>query len=207
MSLRWRLTLFNALAIGAILALMSLALVLLLSEVLLDGIEKTTRSRALSAARVVEAGEPLGPEYERLLGFDETFVIVRDGEGEILHATSDGAARKTPRRPTWGSPPWVRVLDSGGAAGGEVGRPSGHPDFVYAVPVDPPDGGGSAYAQARVVEAGKSYGTATNIESVDGVLSVVILSAFALSLAGAYLLARAALAPVGAVVDSAREIT
>ena len=206
MSIRWRLTLFNALAIGAILALMSLALVLLLSEVLLDGIEKTTRSRALSAARVVEAGEPLSPEYEELLGFDETFVIVRDGEGKILHATGDGAAPETPRSRPWGSPPWERALDSGVPASGEVGRPSGPPDFVYAVPVDVPDGG-PAYGHARVVEAGKSYGTATNIESVDGVLSAVILSAFALSLAGAYFLARAALAPVGAVVDSAREIT
>lgn len=210
MSLRWRLTLFNALGIGAILALMSLALVLLLSEVLLDGVEKTTRSRALSAARVVEAGEPLSPEYEELLGFDGTFVVVRDGEGGVLHATAGAPARETPPSAPWDSAPWERALGSEGPASGEVGRPSGHPDFVYAVPVDPPEGGpadGPAYPQARVVEAGKSYGAATNIESVDGVLSAVILAAFALSLAGAYLLARAALAPVGAVVDSAREIT
>ena len=205
MSIRWRLTLFNALAIGAILGLMSLALVLLLSEVLLDGIEKTTRSRALSAARVVEAGKPLSAEYEELLGFDETSVVVRDGEGEVLHSTAGVQARETPRPSPWESPPWERALESGGPASGEVGRSSADPDFVYAVPVDP--SGGSAYGPARVVEAGKSYGTATNIESVDTVLIAVILSAFALSLAGAYLLARAALSPVGAIVSSAREIT
>ena len=105
-----------------------------------------------------------------------------------------------------GLPPWERALESGGPASGEVERPSGPPDFVYAVPVDPPDG--SAYdGPARVVEAGKSYETATNIESVDNVLGAVILSAFALSLVGAYFLARAAISPVGAVVDSARKIT
>ena len=200
MSLRWRLTLFNALTIGAILASMCLALVLLLSEVLLDGIEKTTESRALSTARIVEAGKPLSPDYVEQLGFEDVFVVVRDGEGEVLYETEDVSAQETQR-----SLPWKRALGSGSSASGEVGRSSEESDYVHAVPVDPPEG--SACAEVRVVEAGKSYDTATTIESVDTVLGAVILSAFALSLAGAYLLARAALSPVGAVVDSAREIT
>ena len=200
MSIRWRLTLFNALAIGVILGLMSLALYLLVSEVLISGIEQTTRSRAVSAARVVEAGKPFGPDYVELLGFDETYVAVRDGEGGLLYETADLSTQETPR-----NPPWERVLESGEPASDEVGRSSAGPDYVHAVPVDPPEG--SAYAEARVVEAGKPYETATNIESVDDVLVAVILSAFALSLLGGHLLARAALSPVGAVVDSAREIT
>ena len=201
MSLRWRLTLFNALTIGAILASMCLALFLLLSEVLLDGIEKTTESRALSTARIVEAGRPLSPDYLEQLGFEDVFVVVRDGEGKVLYETADVPSQEMQR-----SPPWERALESGRSASGEVERSSADSDYVHAVPVDPPDG--SAYdARARVVEAGRSYDTATTIESVDTVLGAVILSAFALSLAGAYLLARAALSPVGAVVDSARELT
>jgi signal transduction histidine kinase len=76
------------------------------------------------------------------------------------------------------------------------------PDYVYAVPVDPPAGA------ARVVEAGKSYDTVEDtLEAFTMVLVVGGLLAFLLSVGGAYLLARAALSPVEAVVSSAREMT
>jgi two-component system, OmpR family, sensor kinase len=70
------------------------------------------------------------------------------------------------------------------------------------VPVNP------TYGSARVVEAGKSYESAEKvIGALTGVLIGGALVALLLSICGAYLLARAALSPVEAVVDSAREIT
>ena len=50
MSIRWRLTLFNALIIGAILLALGLALFFLLREALVSGIEETARGRAFAAA-------------------------------------------------------------------------------------------------------------------------------------------------------------
>jgi hypothetical protein len=61
--IRWRLTLFIALAIGAILLVLGLSLYLLSRSALLANIEDTARSRAISAAETVESGEGLGDEY------------------------------------------------------------------------------------------------------------------------------------------------
>jgi two-component system, OmpR family, sensor kinase len=70
------------------------------------------------------------------------------------------------------------------------------------VPVNPPAG------QARVVEAGKSYDSVEDtLETFATVLVLGGVLAFLLSVGGAYLLARAALSPVEAVVSSAREMT
>ncbi len=77
---------------------------------------------------------------------------------------------------------------------------------MYAVPVDPP--GGSAVGGVRVVEAGKSYGAAeTTLESLGAATAAGLLAALLLSVGGAYVLARAALSPVEAVVRAARRIT
>ncbi|MDQ4126777.1 MAG: HAMP domain-containing protein, partial [Actinomycetota bacterium] len=76
------------------------------------------------------------------------------------------------------------------------------PDYVYAVPVSSPEG------PARLVEAGKPYESAEDaVRTFAGVLVAGAFAALLLSVAGAYLLARATLSPVEAVVASAREIT
>ncbi len=51
MPVRWRLTMFIALVIGAILLLQGIALFFLLREALLSNVEDTARDRASSAAR------------------------------------------------------------------------------------------------------------------------------------------------------------
>ena len=64
------------------------------------------------------------------------------------------------------------------------------------------------YGAARAVEAGKSYGSATaSLRTLGAMLFAGALAVFLLSIGGAYLLARAALAPIDAVVNSARGIT
>ncbi len=48
MPIRWRLTLYIALVVGAILLVLGLALYLLTKDVLLRGVENTARTRAVA---------------------------------------------------------------------------------------------------------------------------------------------------------------
>ena len=198
MPIRWRLTLFNALIIGAILLVLGLSLFLLLREALLSGIEDTARNRALAAARTLRSGDELLKDNDdvKQLTADGVFLIVRDAGGEILNRTPNFSMNEEIRDPVW-----KRALASGDPEGGTAELSSEEPDYVYAVPVDPPSG------PARVVEAGKSYEPAKEALEVFGTVLVAgIGAAFILSIGGAYFLARAALRPVDAVTSAAREM-
>jgi two-component system, OmpR family, sensor kinase len=196
--IRWRLTLFNALIIGAILLALGLSLFLLLREALLSGVEDTVRSRAVTVARALESGEnPLNDDDVGQLTADGVFIVVRDEQGRVLDRTTNFSMKEEPRDPVW-----ERALASGNPVGGTAELSSEEPDYVYAVPLDPSDG------PARVVEAGKSYDPVEEtLETFATVLAVGGMLAFLLSVGGAYLLARTALSPVEAVVSSAREMT
>lgn len=197
MPIRWRLTIFNALAIGAILLVSGLALFFFVREALLSGVEDTVRGRAAEAARTIESGEALGQDETERLTLDGVFVVVRDGDGGILTQTVDLPAQAEDNESVW-----QQALQSGSPEEGTIEISGDNPAYIYAVPVDPEDD------SARVVEAGQSYeSTHRTIETFGAVLIAVILGAFLISVIGAYLLARAALSPVGAVVASARKIT
>ncbi len=148
----------------------------------------------MNAARSIRLREdPTGDDIDELT-LDGVFVIVRDAEGRILADTmnlpADGGAE---------DPVWRRALVSGEPASGTVQFSGDEPEYIYAVPVDPPKG------RARVVEAGKSYESALEgVEAFGTVLAAGIGVAFVLSIGGAYLLARAALRPVEAVTSTAR---
>jgi two-component system OmpR family sensor kinase len=195
--IRWRLTLFIALVIGVILLLLGFVLYFLLREALLSNVEETARDKALSAAQIIGTGEDLDEEFIEQLTVDGTFVIIRDGSGTVLNQTvnipTDGEAS---------DPVWRSAVDSGDAASGTAELSLESPDYVYAVPVSLSSG------PAVVVEAGKSYQSAEeSIEAVQTILASGIGVAFLLSIGGAYLLARAALRPVEAVVSAAHEMT
>jgi two-component system, OmpR family, sensor kinase len=199
LSIRWRLTLFNALIMGAILLVVGFFLFFLLRGALLSGVEDTAKSRAAEVARDVEEESDLLDEDDaEELALDGVFAVVRDAEGRILTQTveleSEEGASDTI---------WREALESGQPTGGAADLSQADAsDYVYAVPVRP------RYGSARVVEVGKSY---ESTEEVMGTLTSVLvgsaLAAFLLSACAAYLLARAALSPVEAVVDSARKIT
>jgi two-component system OmpR family sensor kinase len=192
--IRWRLTLFIALAIGAILLILGVALYFLLRDALLSNVEDTVRGRAVNAARSIRSGEDLEREDIEEFTLDGVFVIVRDGEGRVLTETVNLPSED-------GDPVWREALDSGKPASGTAELSGDEADFIYAVPVDPPRG------RARVVEAGKSYEPALEgIEATSAILAAGIGAAFVLSIGGAYLLARAALKPVEAVTATAREM-
>ena len=198
MPIRWRLTAFNTLVVGTILVVLGLSLFLLLREALLSRIEDTTRDRALATAEMVEAGESIGPEEAERLTLGGVFVIFRDGRGRVI----DQTVNLIPQEGGTHDSVWQRAVETGRPAGGAADLSPAAPDYVYAVPVDPPGG------RTRVVEAGQSYQYATStLKTFAAILVVALLAALLLSAAGAYLLARAALSPVDAAVSSAREIT
>src|SRR5919199_3142392 len=145
MPIRWRLTLFIALVIGAILLLLGLSLFLLLRDALVSNVENTARNRALSAARSIRSGEKLSGDDVEELTLDGVFVVVRDGRGRILNETVN-----LDRRNGGQDAIWRRALTSREATSGTTHLSAQSPDYVYAVPVESPGG------DTRVVEAGKS---------------------------------------------------
>lgn len=197
MPIRWRLTVYNAFSIGAILVALGLASFLLLRDAALSDVEDDVRNRALAAARTVESGGKLPPDEAERSSLGDEFLIVRDGRGKVL----DPDWLRTSSRIEIEDPLWTRALRTGEPVGGEADYSPQAPDYVYAVPVDPPEG------QARVVEAGRSYGSVTETLGAFALLLVgAVLVALVLSVVGAYVLARTALAPVDAVARSARRI-
>ena len=97
MSIRWRLTLFNALAIGLILLVLGLVLFFLLRSALLSDVEDTVRNRAVTAARTVESGDALSQEDTEQLTLDGVFVIVRDEQGRISAVLEQAVEINDPR--------------------------------------------------------------------------------------------------------------
>jgi signal transduction histidine kinase len=227
--IRWRLTVFNALVMGAILTAFGVSVFFLVRGALLSGVEHAVRDRAEGVARTVETGQSLSAGDVERLTLEGVFVIVRDGEGRILARTVGSAADA-------GEPFWRRAIQSGEPVGGQVAVSPDERGYVYAVPVEPPelesiarspyfykaltapsDSGsppifGEAEripfpGEARVVEVGKSYESAgATVAAFATLLAIAISAAFLVTAGGAYLLARAALSPVEAVVVSARGI-
>src|SRR5215216_1267074 len=186
-----------ALAIGAILLVLGVALFIFLSEAQLSTREDTAESRAGKAADIIRAGQSLQADDVKELTLDGVFVIIRDGEGKELYdplnLTESGAKDRLV---------WEKVLDRGHHASGQIEFSRGSaPVFIYAVRVRTPQG------RARVVEAGKSYKPALeDVREISVILAAGIAVAFLLSIGGAYLLARTVLRPVEAVTTTAREM-
>ena len=100
MPIRWRLTLFIALAIGAILLVLGVALYFLLRDALLSNVEDTTRERADERrGEHTRRERPWTSDDVEELTLDGVFVIVRDESGACAHRDgrpSDGREARTP---------------------------------------------------------------------------------------------------------------
>lgn len=219
MPIRWRLTVFNSLVIAVILLVLGFSVFLLVREALFSGVEATAQSAAHEVARTLSDGGELSQDDIERLTLEGVFVVIRDGEGRILMQTVDQLPPEAAE-----ADHWRRALEKGAPVGGRVDPPATAQDsYVYAVPLDltaeVDDGTYSTPAKAvtvppphltgaRVVEVGKSYESATaTLQTLGTALAAGTFAVLLLSVAGAYLLARAALSPVDAVVGAAREIT
>ncbi len=199
MSIRWRLTLFNTVTIGAILLVFGVALFFVIRSALLYEVRQDIRGHARDVAQSVQSGESLNRAEAQRLTLDGVFVIVRDAEGNVIYRTVnlEETAYEGGR-----SPLWRKALAADGPVGGIVEPPGRDPAYLYAVPVAPRNG------PAGVVEAGKSYDTVhETIELIGFLLAAGFAVALLVSVAGGYALARVAVSPVEAVVEAARKIT
>jgi two-component system, OmpR family, sensor kinase len=178
--IRWRLTLFIALAIGAILLVLGVALFLLLSEAHLSTVEDTAEKRAAEAADIIRSGRTLQADDVKDLTLDGVFVIIRNGEGKVLYDPLNLAESGAKDRIVW-----EKALDRGHPASEQIEFSGGGvPDYIYAVRARTPQG------RARVVEAGKSYKAAQeDVREIGVILAAGIGVALVLSIGGAYLLA------------------
>jgi two-component system OmpR family sensor kinase len=201
----WRLTVFNTLAIGAILVLLGIGLFLILREALLSNVENTVKSRAALAARDLEVdgrsgGAPqvkLADETAEQLSLDGVFVVVRNPDGWVLYESVNipaGALRQ--------DTVWREVPTTGQPASGTADLSNEAPDYIYAMPVR------HGVGPTLILEAGHSY---SDLEETLGIIVTVLGAgigvALLLSIGGAYFMARTALRPVDAVVSSAREMS
>ena len=205
MPIRWRLTIFNALAIGVILLLLGIGLYFLLRESLLASVEKTVESRAMIAARGLEFDKGQGGTTEvklegdaaEQLSLDGVFIVVRDRNGRVLYESVNLPAGAEKQDSVW-----REAVQSGESASGTAQLSSKAPDYVYAKPIK------HHGAPPLVLEAGRSYSTLEEtVDTIGTAITVGIVVAFLLSIGGAYFLARTALRPVDAVVSSAREMS
>ncbi len=115
MSIRWRLTLFNALVMGTILLIVCFFLFFLSREALLSGVKDTAKSRAIEVAKDVEE-EPrdlLEEEDAEELALDGVFAVVRDAEGRVLAQTVELESNEGTSDPIW-----RKALESGQPTGG-----------------------------------------------------------------------------------------
>jgi two-component system, OmpR family, sensor kinase len=193
--IRWRLTLYIALVVGAILLVLGFALYFLSREVLLRGVENTARTRAVAAARILDSGKSLSDPYKDQLTLDGVVMIIRDENGGILQQAN------LPEGGEDDSIVWRAAINSGEPASRTATFSGDDPYYVYAVPVDQRAG------PARVIEAASPYESAQHaLEIFQTVLLVGIGVALLLTICGAFFLAGAALRPVDAVTRAATKM-
>lgn len=194
--IRWRLTIFHAVAILGIATVLLALLLAAMIRGVTASVQDITEARALQVAGQLEAGPPPDPRALATLARGDVYIVVRDGEGRVL-AESD---QPTPGIEAFGPAERAAIWREALAAGRPASRRA-HELYAYAVPLD------TGYSAARVVEAWKSYDreAETFVPFARAVPFAVPLGAV-LAILGSYFLARSALSPVDAIVRAARDI-
>lgn len=195
LSIRWRLAIFNALVIVAIGALLLGTLFVVTIRAVTSNVREMVHARTIETTQLLDSGSlPTEAQLARL-GADDVYVVIRDDQGRIISEAGSPVAGMGGFDDDERDAIWREVVNTGRAVTLDE-----HELRVHAAPV-------SAQSPARVVEVWKSYDTtAESLIPFVPVLTVVVPLSLLLAVAGAYLLARSALAPVDAIVRTAREI-
>jgi signal transduction histidine kinase len=200
--------------IGVILLTLAGSFAWLWYEHRVEQVEKITRTQAREAANALEDGEDLlGKDTDELTqatAGGAVVIVIRNAQGKVL-----GQMPEPPDKPDFSTgemhdPVWKEVFKAGQPKHGKVESSSKGADYnVYAIGVKPPENlAATPTSSARVVEAGKPYPSVRSIlEEFAPVLATVGLLGFVLLVGGAYVMTRAALSPVEAVVRAAGEMS
>jgi signal transduction histidine kinase len=200
MSIRWRLTLFHALTMLLVVALLTGVLIAVIFVVMHLLTERPVRERANEAAAIVETSGTLNASELSRLSEDGIFLILRDEQGRIIAQTDDVPETLTARDEVI----WRMALESGFSKDGEA---DGH--YIYVVPVVRPD------EPLLLVESLKAYtildqgGVRITVPpaGLAGIAAGAALISILPAILGSFLVARRALAPVNAIVGSVRNIS
>lgn len=197
MSVRWRLTIFNALIILAIeVLLVGLALVVAYRGVS-TSVEESVERRASQVSRLLET--EVQPDDPALRGYvDEGYLLlIRDGEGNVLTEIDADPARYDTLSENQREALWRQVVSSNAVA-------TANPRELYGYGVLVNTG----LSSARVVEVWRSYDEAANdIVPFLPVVTFAIPLTIVLAIGGSYLKTRSALDPVNAILRKARRIS
>src|SRR5215203_826311 len=218
--IRWRLTLLNAVMIGVILLTLAGSFVWLWYEQRVDQVDNTTRIQAMEAATALKEGEDLLGEDKNELtqatAGGTVVIVIRDAQGKVLGQRPKPSEKIDFSTKEVHDPVWKEAFNKEEPEHDKVERSAEGADYrVYALPVEPRVGTGrnrlspaTLTASARMVEAGKPYPSFSSVlDQLAPVMSTVGLLGFVLLVGGAYLLTRAALSPVEAVVRAAGEMS
>jgi signal transduction histidine kinase len=196
LSIRWRLTLFHAVVIFVVGAFILAILLAVTFRAVQTGVEESVERRAAQVTRLLESETE--PDDPALTGFvdDGYLLLIRDGEGKVLREINQNPARYDELSDAQRTILWREVVATDAAA-------TENPKelYGYAVPVHTDRSG------ARVVEVWRSYDQAANdVVPFLPVVTFAIPGVVILAIAGSWLMARSAMAPVNAIVAQAQRI-
>ena len=200
MSIRWRLTLFHALTMFVVVAVLTAVLIGVIFIVMHLLVEQPARDSANDTAAFIEAGSELDARELERLSEGGIFLIVRDARGRIVTQSDD----VPDTIPTRDQSVWQPALETGFPQEGEA---DGH--FIYVVPVIRPD------EPLLLVETGKAYtiidqgGLRLRIAppGLAGIAAGAALVSILPAILASYLAARRAFTPVNAIVSSVQQIS
>jgi two-component system OmpR family sensor kinase len=202
LSIRWRLTLFHAVTMAAIMAVLILAMFAVIGYLQQGRLEDRVSDCAWIGESSLRSTGTLDPGYLAALGCNGVTLVALDAEGHILDQTGGYAGALDSVYP---GDIWERVLANSEQVSDRNERieGTGGTRASHAIPVaidDPP---------ARVVVASLSYGDtgSDTIYLVPVIIAAVAIVALAVIVTASSLLVRSSLAPVAAITDAAREIT
>lgn len=196
LSIRWRLTIFSTIVILLVALVIFAVLAVVTVRAVQTGVEQTVERRASEVTRLLETGTQ--PDDPSLGGFvdDDFLMLVRAADGTVLREIDREPARYDDLSDDQREELWRKVV-----ATDDVATVNPSELYGYGVPVHTAD------SEARVVEVWRSYDQAAEeVVPFLPVTTFVIPGVVFLAIAGSWLMAKSAMAPVSEIVRQARLI-
>lgn len=196
LSIRWRLTIFNALVILTVGIFILGVLLVVTIRAVQTGVEQSVEHLALEEVRLLEAGTQPKEASLGVFADDPILLRIRDADGNVLAEIDDDPARYDELSDEERNALWQEVV-----ATGEVATATPNELYGYGVPVT------TKSSAARVVEVWRSYDEAANeVVPFLPFVTFAIPGIILLAIGGSWFMARSSMAPVSDIVQKARRI-